>query len=110
MPDAAFDDATALAERVFRGDVHPTELVESAIAAIEKVNPKLNAVIHRMYDQARAAAKAPLPQGVFRGVPFVVKDLDGWLAGEPYTQSCRMSKNFVPIVDAEIIARMKATG
>jgi len=104
------DDATALAERVRRGDVHPRELVDAAIAGIEKVNPKLNAVIHRMYDHARAAANGPLPEGPFRGVPFVVKDLDGWLAGEPYTQSCRMSKDFVPTQDAEIIARMKRTG
>lgn len=104
------DDATAMAERVRTGDVHPTELVEVAIAAIEKVNPKLNAVVHRMYEQARAAAKGPLPDGPFRGVPFVVKDLDGWLAGEPYTQSCRMTKDFVPTEDAEIIARMKRTG
>lgn len=107
---ALLDDATALAERVRRGDVQPIELVEQAIAAIEKVNPQLNAVVHRMYDQARAAAKGTLPDGPFRGVPFVVKDLDGWLAGEPYTQSCRMSKDFVPTEDAEIIARMKRTG
>jgi len=108
MQDA--DDATAQAERVRRGEVHPTELVEQAIAAIEQVNPTLNAVIHRMYEQARAAAKRALPDGPFRGVPFVVKDLDGWLAGEPYTQSCRLSKDFVPTEDAEIIARMKRTG
>ena len=107
---AHLDDATALAARVRRGEVHPTELVEAAITAIEKVNPQLNAVVHRMYDQARAAAKGTLPDGPFRGVPFVVKDLDGWLAGEPYTQSCRMSKDFVPTEDAEIIARMKRTG
>lgn len=104
------DDATALADRVRRGEVSPSELVDEAIAAIEKVNPQLNAVVHRMYDQARAAAKGPLPEGPFRGVPFVVKDLDGWLAGEPYTQSCRMTKDFVPDRDAEIIARMKRTG
>jgi len=104
------DDATALAARVRAGDVHPSELVEAAIAAIEQVNPRLNAVVHRMYDQARAVAKGPLPDGPFRGVPFVVKDLDGWLAGEPYTQSCRMSKDFVPAEDDEIIARMKRTG
>ncbi len=111
MPDAAeLDDATALAERVRKGEVHPTELVDAAIARIEKVNPQLNAVVHRMYDQARAAAKGSLPDGPFRGVPFVVKDLDGWLAGEPYTQSCRMSKDFVPTRDAEIIARIKRTG
>ena len=104
------DDATALAERVRKGEVHPTELVEQAIAAIEKVNPQLNAVVHKMYDKARAAAKGALPEGPFRGVPFVVKDLDGWLAGEPYTQSSRMSKDFVPQVDAELFARMKNTG
>jgi amidase len=95
---------------VRRGEVHPTELVEGAIAAIEKVNPTLNAVIHRMYDKARAAAAGELPDGPFRGVPFVVKDLDAWLAGEPYTQSCRMSKDFVPTEDAELIARMKRSG
>ncbi len=111
MADALqLDDATALADRVRRRDVSPAELVEAAIARIEKVNPKLDAVIHRMYDQARAAAKGTLPDGPFRGVPFVVKDLDGWLAGEPYTQGCRMSKDFVPTEDAEIIARMKNTG
>src|SRR3954462_356584 len=108
MPDQ--DDATALAQRVRRGEGHPSELVEAAIAAIERVNPRLNAVIHRMYDQARAAAKGALPDGPFRGVPFVGKEPDGWLAGEPYTQSCRMSKDFIPAEDAEIIARMKRTG
>ena len=100
MADAP-DDATALAARVRRREVQPLELVETSIAAIEKVNPKLNAVIHRMYDQARAAARAPLPDGPFRGVPFVVKDLDGWLAGEPYTQSCRMTEHFVRFAHPE---------
>lgn len=103
-------DATELAERVRRKDVHPTELVEAAISAIEKVNPKLNAVVHRMYEKARAVAAGELPQGPFRGVPFVVKDLDGWLAGEPYTQSCRMSQSFVPTEDSELMARIKRTG
>lgn len=110
MQDWAHVDATTLAERVRTGEAHPTELVEHAITAIERVNPKLNAVIHAMYDKARTAAKGELPDGPFRGVPFVVKDLDGFLAGEPYTQACRMSAKFVPTHDAEIIARMKRTG
>src|SRR5262245_13926029 len=103
-------DATELASRVRRGEVHPSELVEQTIAATEKVNPTLNAVVHKMYDQARAAAKRDRGDGAFGGVPFVVKDLDGWLAGEPYTQSCRLSKDFVPGEDAEMIARIKRTG
>ena len=110
MKDWADVDATTLAERVRRKDVQPLELVEAAIAAIEAVNPKVNGVIHKMYHQARAAAVAPLADGPFRGVPFVVKDIDGFLAGEPYTQSCRMSAKFVPDHDSEVIARMKRTG
>lgn len=72
MHDAEYTqcDATELAGRVARGDVSPLELVELAITAIEKVNPALNAVVHRMYDEARALARGPLPDGPFRGVPI----------------------------------------
>jgi amidase len=110
MEDYADLDATAMAERVRRGEVHPKDLVAAAIAAIEKVNPRLNAVVHRMYDKAIAAAAGALPEGPFRGVPFVVKDLDGELAGEPYTQGCRLLARYVPEHDAEIIRRLRATG
>ncbi|MFI5299744.1 MAG: amidase, partial [Polyangiales bacterium] len=103
-------DATTLAERVKRGDVQPSELVEEAIASIEAVNPKLNALVHRMFDKARLSARGTLDSGPFSGVPFVVKDLDGFLAGEPYTQGCRMTARFVPDHDATVIARMKRTG
>ncbi|HET7482678.1 MAG TPA: amidase [Actinomycetota bacterium] len=77
-------DATAQAQLVRDGEVSPAELVEDAIARIEKLNPELNAVIHPMFDQARAAARAELPDGPFRGVPMVLKDLDGSIAGEPF--------------------------
>lgn len=110
ITDWADVDATTLAERVKKGDVTPAELVEQAIAAVEAVNPKLNAVIHKMYEKARVLANGALPDGAFRGVPFVVKDLDGFLGGEPYTQGCRMSAKFVPDHDSEILARMKRTG
>ena len=110
MSDYTSLDATALAERVRGGEVHPRELVEAAIAAIEKVNPSLNAVVHKMYERARAAAAGPLPNGPFRGVPFVVKDLDGAVAGEPYTMSCRLLASYVPAHDGEIIARMRRAG
>jgi amidase len=110
MNDYADLDATALAQRVRAGEVQALELVELAIAAIEKVDPRLNAVVHRMYDRARAQARAGLPAGPFQGVPFVVKDLDGFLAGEPYTAACRQLASFVPDHDAAVIARMRATG
>ena len=51
-------DGVALAELVAAGEVSPSELVETAIARAESVNGDINAVIHPLYDQARAAAVA----------------------------------------------------
>jgi amidase len=103
-------DATELATRVRKGDVHPKELVEEAIRRVESVNGALNAVVHRMYDQARAAASGDLPDGPFRGVPMVVKDFDGFVKGEPWTASCRFLERFVPDHDSEAIARLRRAG
>lgn len=75
-------DALGQAELVARGEVTPAELVEAAIARIDAVNPELNAVIHRLDGRARAQATGDV-RGPFAGVPIVVKDLDGELAGAP---------------------------
>jgi len=57
-------DALALASLVATGNIHPRELIETAIARIEEVNPKLNAVVHKLYDRARAEAARELPGGL----------------------------------------------
>jgi amidase len=83
--DFAWMDATAQADLVRSGEVTPAELVEAAIRRIDKLNPQLNAVIHRLDDKATAAATDPaLPDGPFRGVPFLVKDGVCHTAGDPY--------------------------
>ncbi len=76
-------DATAQADLVRRGEASSRELVEAAIARIEAVDPALNAVIHRRFERALEEAQHPVP-GPFSGVPFLLKDLDVTLAGEPY--------------------------
>jgi amidase len=76
-------DATAQAELVRRGEVSPRELTEAAIARIEAVNPKLDAVIRTRFDAARKEAEGELPDGPFRGVPMLFKDLGCTVAGEP---------------------------
>ena len=76
-------DATAQAELVRRGEVSPRELAEAAIARIESVNPKLDAVIRTRFDAALAEAQGQLPDGPFRGVPILLKDLGCMVAGEP---------------------------
>jgi amidase len=77
-------DATGQAELVSSGEVKPLELVEEAIARVEALNPQLNAVIHTNFERARDAARGELPDGPFRGVPFLIKDAVCHEAGEPY--------------------------
>lgn len=76
-------DATATAERIRAGDLTPREAVDAAIARIERLDPELNTVVWRLFEKAQEAAADP-PDGPFRGVPFLLKDLDGLSAGDPY--------------------------
>ncbi len=83
--DLARLDATAQAELVRSGQAKPRELVEAAVARMERLNPELNAVIHPSVDEALTAADDPdLPDGPFRGVPFALKDLWPTEAGRPF--------------------------
>ena len=93
MPrDLSALDATAQAELVRKGDVTPLELVDAAIARIEEVNPKLNAVIIPLFDKARSQARAKLQPGLFRGVPFLLKDLVTASAGDPFHCGMQLMK------------------
>jgi amidase len=82
MTEITWLDATAQAELVRRGEISAADLVDAAIGRIEAVNPKLDAVIRTRFDQARAEAAGDLPDGPFRGVPFLFKDLGCQVAGE----------------------------
>src|SRR5215472_7941577 len=82
VTDMTWLDATAQADLVRRGEVSPKDLVEAAITRIEAVNPRLDAVIRTRLDQARAQAAGTLPDGPFRGVPILLKDLGCFVAGE----------------------------
>ena len=77
------NDATALAGLVKKGEVKAEELVEAAIARAEKVNPQINAIAVRLYEQARKRAASMRKGTPFAGVPFVLKDLDVIMAGVP---------------------------
>src|SRR5215472_8149016 len=81
--DTTWLDATAQADLVRRGELTPKDLVEAAIARIEAVNPQLDAVVRTRFDQARTEAAGDLPDGPFRGVPMLLKDIGCLVAGEP---------------------------
>jgi amidase len=103
-------DATAQAELVRRGEVKPTELVDAAIERIERVNPELNAVVTPMYELAREAASGDLPDGPFKGVPFLLKDIFASYAGVRLTYGSRFLKDYVADHDSELVVRLKRAG
>ncbi len=103
-------DATSQADLVRRKEVKPLELVDAAIARIERLNPALNAVIATRFEQARDEARAPLPEGPFTGVPFLVKDLLSAFAGMKLTSGSRFCEDLVVPHDSELVQRHKRAG
>jgi amidase len=110
LDQIAFLDAIALADLVRRKEVKPIELVDAAIERIERLNPRLNAVVTPMYDQARIAAQGDIPDGPFRGVPFLLKDIVAAYAGVRMTSGSAFLRDFVPDHDSELVRRHKRAG
>jgi amidase len=103
-------DGLELGRLVQAGEVSPLELVDAVIESIERLNPALNAVVCRLDDEARQAARGPLPKGPLAGVPMLLKDLLSPYAGKPFTSGSRMYAGYVPDTDAELVRRYKAAG
>jgi amidase len=102
-------DAVARAARVSDGDVKPRELIEAAIARAERRNPAINAIVIPMYDEGRRVAEAP-PDGPFRGVPFLLKDLYAMYPGFRTTHGSRLFADHVPDHENELAARYRRAG
>jgi amidase len=109
-------DAIGLSELIRKGEIAPVELLETTIQRIEKVNPKLNAVIHKLYDQARTASESLTSKGtkktdaVFYGIPFLLKDLIAECKGTPFNEGSSAVKGYISELDSEIVKRYKAGG
>ena len=103
-------DGLGLAELVRKKEVKPSDLVEEAISRIERLNPRINAVVHKIYELARKAADGDLPDGPFKGVPFLMKDILMAYAGVPLSNGSRFLKDYIPDHDSELVKRFKAAG
>src|SRR5829696_7596089 len=105
-------DATAQAELVRSGEAAPAELVDAAIERLEALNPQLNVLVTPLYEKAREAAAGDLPDGPFRGVPFLVKDLACQTAGDPVYEGMGFLRehNHVAEEDSELAKRFRAAG
>ncbi len=84
--ELAHIDAVGLAELVRTGQINPRELIDDTIDRIERIDPQINAVIHPSFEKARAIADSELPDGPFRGVPMLLKDLWPCSEGDPFHQ------------------------
>ncbi len=103
-------DAVGLAGLVANKDVSAEELLDEAIARTERINPAINAVTHKHYDEARAAIDAGLPDGPFKGVPFLIKDLHLLLTGTVTTFGSALFKDYKADHDATLTERYKKAG
>jgi amidase len=113
FPEYASHDGLGLAELVRKGEVTAAELVEEAIARIERHNPTLNAVIFEMYERARQVASGPPAGGrgaPFQGVPFLLKDILGDHEGVPTTSATKILQGVPAAQDAELTRRFKKAG
>jgi amidase len=110
MADYDAHDGLSLAALVRTKQVKPEELLDTAISRVEARNPLLNAVVMRLYDFGRQTIAAGLPDGPFRGVPFLLKDLNAPLAGVRTTRGSRFFADVVPAEDGELTKRLKRAG
>ena len=88
------------------------ELVDAAIGRVEALNGEINAVIHENFEQAREQAAGELPDGPFKGVPFVLKDLGACFAGMPLHMGMKVLKDadFRAPVDTFLAQRFREAG
>lgn len=110
LTDYAAHDGLALGALVRSGQVSAEELLASAVSAIEKLNPQLNAVTYVMQREAEAQIAAGLPDGPYKGVPFLLKDLMPTAANVPTTGGSRFFNDPGRPYDTEHVRRWRQAG
>lgn len=103
-------DAIGLAELVRSRQVSPGELLEAAIVRAEALNPRFNFLAQKHYGYGRAAIARGLPQGPFQGVPWLLKDLNTYMAGLPTGNGSRFFEDYRPAATSELVRRIEKAG
>ncbi|HOB86427.1 MAG TPA: amidase family protein, partial [Bacillota bacterium] len=103
-------DAVGLAGLVQKKEVTAEEIVAAAVERLERLNPKINAVIHKMYEKAKEAAAEITGEEPFAGVPMLLKDIGQEIKGEPITQGSKAFQGCLAEEDSTFVKRLRATG
>jgi amidase len=108
--------ARELAVLIRDRSVSPVEVLDAHLAAIEEINPKLNAIVTLAGEQARDVARTAEsavmrnePLGLLHGIPVAIKDITA-TADIRTTYGSPLYKENVPTEDAEVVRRLKAAG
>jgi len=106
----AYYDGLGLAELIAKKKITPLELLKAVRERVGAINPKLNALCHLFFDKAEAQINQGLGTGPFHGVPFVLKDLNQYLAGTITSAGSRIWKDNVADFDSTLVERYKQAG
>ena len=103
-------DATALATLIRKGEVSAEEVFDAFLDRVTAANPVLNAVVLPDFNTARAAIGAGLPDGPFRGIPYLIKNLHAPVAGLELSHGSRLFAGSVFSFDSTTVQRIRAAG
>ena len=103
-------DGLGLAELIRSKEVTVQEVLESALAGVDKINLEINAVIEIYDDCAAKADQLPIPGNPFYGVPFFLKDLGAAEAGKRQERGSRLAKDYIAETDSYLTTRFKEAG
>ncbi|MFQ5982788.1 MAG: amidase family protein [Woeseiaceae bacterium] len=107
--DLVFLDAIDQAALVERGELSAVEVIEAAIARIERVNPQLNAVVTKAYDLAMARVQTGAAGGRFWGTPYLLKDLTPY-KGVRYTRGSNLYRDAIADSHDAYVDKTEAAG
>ena len=115
--EICFMSARSLAESLRRRDLSAREVMEAFLAQIERLNPKINAIVAKLDDEKclsladEADRRSGRGEGVgpLHGLPFAFKDLDP-ATGFPMTRGSPIFRNFMPAEDSVLVGRLKRAG
>ncbi|MFN2594661.1 MAG: amidase [Actinomycetota bacterium] len=112
MDDVLRMDACAQKKLLDDGEFDASELLTATIDRIEAINPRINAVIHRMYEKATDKARAKGAAGPFSGIPLLIKDAICHTAGDPMHEGMRFLKerSWTEDTDSFLAQRFRRAG
>jgi aspartyl-tRNA(Asn)/glutamyl-tRNA(Gln) amidotransferase subunit A len=114
--DLQFRSLSDIAEQIRRKDVSPVEVTRAVLDRLERLNPRLNAFMANLGEQALASARqaeqeiaSGQPRGPLHGVPLALKDIFA-MRGVPMTAGSKVLGTLAPDYDATVVARLRAAG